>query len=229
MVKKRKPGGGRKPNPNKKVMFSTRLEPHVMAALKAGAEKWPGGNVSTFTERLINDGLREREEAARDPALRALLYMIARLSAYISGGAYETDDPGKSLLLARWRSDPFQFMAFKFAVIKLLNLLDEPAGELLPPPDFDEEIAKEYAQGFGTDHPLHNLFLQASKSPEAYGVLSLFLLWHQGRGAKPPSQQEDLRDFFEAAPDVGAVAEREFYAVPRARRELELKPTKSKG
>ena len=44
MTKTRK-RGGRPKNPNKKVMFSVRLEPYVMAALKAAAEKKFGGKI----------------------------------------------------------------------------------------------------------------------------------------------------------------------------------------
>ena len=101
MAKKRKPGGGRKPNPDKKVMFSLRLDPSVLANLKAAAKKWPGKKVSTFTEYLIDRGLREREEEDRDPALRALLYLIGQLADYLTGAQGWSDEWLKS----RWRNE----------------------------------------------------------------------------------------------------------------------------
>src|SRR5512139_1353371 len=110
--KKRRAGGGRKPNPNKKVMFSTRLEPEVAARLKAAATKWPGKNVSALTERLISDGLRELEDRTRDPTLRALNYWIGQLAEHISGGFYVPSGMGRAESLTAWRTDLYRFRAF---------------------------------------------------------------------------------------------------------------------
>lgn len=134
MAKKRKraPGGGRKPSPNKKVMFSTRLEPSVMAALKVGADTFPGKSVSAFAEFLIDKGLREREENARDPSVSAICFLISELAEYIR---WPKPDG--------WHSNPFLFRAFKIAVARLLDAL-EPRGEMQAPP-IDERI-EQYAK-----------------------------------------------------------------------------------
>src|SRR6478735_6366005 len=124
--RKRAPGGGRKPNPNKKVMFSTRLEPEVLAALKAGAETWPGKNISTFAEYLIDTGLHEREEARRDPALKALLFLIANLAERFSGVRFVSEAGVRLEKPTQWRTDLFYFRAFRFAIQRLLDTLEEP-------------------------------------------------------------------------------------------------------
>ena len=152
MVKKRKraPGGGRKPNPNKKVMFSTRLEPEVMAALKVAAQSWPGKNVSTFTEYLINNGLRERDEARRDPALQGLLFLIATLAERIAFANYAESKELRPKLQRLWRQDLLYFNAFKLAVRELLDALEKPPGTLTDEDD-PERIAFSIFQGFWRD------------------------------------------------------------------------------
>ena len=57
-----------------------------MAALKDGAETFPGRSVSAFTEVSYSKGLRERDEEERDPALKALLFMIGQLAEDITAG-----------------------------------------------------------------------------------------------------------------------------------------------
>ena len=128
---------------------------------------------STLTERLISDGLQEIEARERDPALRALLYMIARLAEYISGFSVT----GGS---TKWRTDQFQFVAFRSAVCRLLHLLEEPPGELLPIEGI-EEVLQDYVKPFPPDHPIREYFLRAGKDPEAYGSLSVHSFWHMGR------------------------------------------------
>jgi hypothetical protein len=177
VVKKRKraPGGGRKSNPNKKVMFSTRLEPHVLAALKAAAETWPGKNVSILTERLINDGLRKREEATRDPSLQALLFLIGQLAEHISGGIYEAD---KKLVMdktATWRTDLFKFRAFKVAIGKLLGAIPEPPSTMT-----DEQRMQaitETAEQFDAGPELFKLMMDTYMSPEAFGAKTFVDIW----------------------------------------------------
>jgi hypothetical protein len=232
MVKRRKPGGGRKPNPNKKVMFSTRLEPHVMAALKAGAEKWGAGkNVSAFTERLISDGLQDLEYKARDPALRGLIYFIAQLAEKISGpvvlrrlskefqSTSEAYYGGATNASDLWRTDPFHFIAFKVAVKKLLDALEEPPGEIRSPiPGAERQKAR-----FGTDE-LGERMRKGLSTPEEYGAFNFELLWEQSQRSSPFSDFE--RKLYRGG--FGEAFLRTLYTLPRALRDLELKPKTTK-
>lgn len=218
MVKRRKPGAGRKPNPNKKVMFSTRLEPDVMAALKAAAQTWPGGNVSTFTERLITDGLRERDEAARDRALRALNFMIGQLAERASGEFYiPVEKRSKS---QPWRTNLFRFRAFKLLVKKLLDALQEPAGEIGPLHSEEETraamgewgLSPEDAERFARE------MIENTKTPEAFASEEFANFWLLTTRKTPLNEAE--REIFQSP--IGESALREHYSLPRARADLDL-------
>ena len=219
--RKRAPGGGRKPNPNKKVMFSTRLEPHVMAALKEAAASWPGGNVSAFTEYLIERGLRERSERERDPALRGLLFMIAQLAERVSGGQYTPDADVRSYFQQEWRTDLFKFRAFKFAIGKLLDALEEPPGEIRPA--MTEEQAKDANKFFGTSPEFMKLMVEIYKSPESLGAHQFANLWTQVVKSDLPFTEAE-RKMMLKDPIFGRVMEREYYGFQRARKALELRP-----
>jgi hypothetical protein len=223
MVKKRKraPGGGRKPNPNKKVAFATRLDPGVMAALKAGVKTWPGENLSTFTEYLINKALREREDEDRNPAIRALNYFITLLAEKISGPVSVVWETGVTVppqgekrireLERRdaWRTDPFLFKAFKFAVKRLLDTLEEPPGEIRP-------------TVIPSSSNITERMRKALASPEEFGALRFDTLWEHSHhsGTLTDQQQRIVRDF----PTLGQDFMRRFYSLPKARSDLELKP-----
>jgi len=125
VARKRRPGAGRKPKPDKKVMFSVRLDPGVLAALRAGARTWPG-NVSTFTEFLLERALREREEERRDPKLRALLYFIAQIAEWSGAYGMTVTKELEKRLPKLWHTDRLSFRTFKVAVEELLHLMVEP-------------------------------------------------------------------------------------------------------
>lgn len=225
MAKKRKraPGGGRKPNPNKKVMFSTRLEPHVMAALKAGAETWPQKNISTFAEHLINKGLQEREEEARDPALKALLHVVAQLAERFSGvrlvsekGSHRLENP------TRWRTDLFYFRAFKFAVRRLLDALEEPPEN----PAADKMRMKAAAarlEKSGKRIEWQKAFIKNYESPERFAKWEFVKLWMNATRTDPLTERQ--RETFRKYPEIGRLIEREFYGLSQAFRDLQLKPS----
>lgn len=225
MVKKRKraPGGGRKPNPNKKVMFSTRLEPQVMAALKAAAETWPGKNVSILAERLINDGLRRRNEAERDPSLQALLFFIGQLAEHISGGIYEADKGRAAEKTATWRTDLFKFRAFKVAIGMLLSAIPEPPSTMT-----DEQRMQaitETAEQFDASPEVLQLMINTYKSPEAYGASTFVNIW-----ARAPSDRErEIAEIADENPRYGKIAESEFAARQALMLPAPNRKRKSKG
>jgi hypothetical protein len=214
VAKKRKPGGGRKPKPDKKVMFSLRLDPSVLANLRAAAKKWPGKNVSTFTEYLIDRALREREEEERDPALRALLYLIGQLADHITG-AVTPDIP--MWVRSGWRRSLFQFRALKVAVHKLLDDLEEPPGPL-----WKVEEAVEYAKKKGAEFPPDFLayYLETFKSPETRGATLLAEFYLQAQRTEPLTERE--RTEMLKSPAFRSIMERRIYGIPQALKALQL-------
>jgi NTP pyrophosphatase (non-canonical NTP hydrolase) len=78
--------------------------------------------------RVRSSFIRERDEA-RDPALRALYYLIAEVAEAVSF-PFPARPAG---LRPLWRSDPFLFEAFRLAVGELLDALKPTGRELKPP------------------------------------------------------------------------------------------------
>jgi hypothetical protein len=218
MAKKRKraPGGGRKPKPNKKLPFSTRLEPHILAALKAGAQTWPSQNVSEFAEHLIDRGLREREEAKRDPALRALLFVIANLADRFSGLMLVSKTGGRPKQPTRWRTDLFYFKAFKFAIQRLLDILEEPPKNQIADKIRLKEAAAKLEKSSGPPD-WKQRFIKIYESPERFGKLELSKLLHAATRADAFNEWERF------SPEVRRVIQREWYGLSKAFRDLELK------
>jgi hypothetical protein len=123
MIRKRAPGGGRKPRGAvpMRSQVNVRMPDGLRAELDAAARK-RGRNVSEeLLARLRSSFAREREHQ-RDPALRAWGFLISEVASY---SHFQTPN---------WHKNPWWFRAFKLAVIELLNAL-EPRGELRPPKD----------------------------------------------------------------------------------------------
>jgi hypothetical protein len=218
-----------------------------MAALKASAKTWPGENVSAFTEYLINKALRVREEEARNRSLRALNYFIAKLGEKIGSPVfYFTNDPAiigpppNSIPTRReqdkilhgyrlsdwWRTDPFRFRAFKAAVRKLLDTLEEPPGELRSPVPEHVREKVEFGEPWRTER-----MRKALRTPEEYGAFIFAELWAWSESSAtqwtPLSDLE--KQFHEEMPLWAKARLDQAYTLPKARGDLELKRGKSQG
>jgi hypothetical protein len=164
--------GGRPTKPGRKVMLSMRVEPHILAALKAGAKKAPGKNVSTFAEYLIDKGLRQRAEEKRDPALKALLHFIGQIAVWASGRFVMIEKQElHDRIPAFWRTDQLSFRAFKFAVRGLLDLIEEPPGDDPLAREGREKFLEVVGEAVGTSPDM---------SPERLGETILYALWFRG-------------------------------------------------
>ena len=205
-----------------------------MAALKDGAETFPGKSVSAFTEYLINKGLREREEEERDPALKALLFMIGQLAEDISGWGYTAKQflpaEKRNEHLCQWRTDPFKFKAFKVAVTTLLGWLDEPAGKMQSPIT-REQAEKEAALFAPGNQTVIKAIEKQAEDPEAFGNFRAAFLWRELRGLflEPGSEKHltRLKEILAKIPEFKKAWERQLYGLPQARRDLELPKAKS--
>src|SRR5262245_50715977 len=175
MKRKRAPGGGRKPKAGVSTSSLTfRIPDDLRRQLEA--EVTNGGVAKRLVWHLRRSFNRQREEE-RDPALSNLLFLISQLAEELSGGQLmKSADKDLRLHLQRqWRTDLFNFRAFKLAVRKLLDALEEPADKSADPDLTDEQrkrvtITEEDRERVAREHgggpEFIKLYLDAYKSPE---------------------------------------------------------------
>lgn len=208
---KRAPGGGRKPKGEFSDLtspLSFRMPASMRKQLEAARRK---SGRSTTQEMLwhLRNSLNENRRRARDPALQALLYLIAEAADGV------TCPVGMHVAGMRplWRSDPFLFRAFKLAVGKLLDAL-EPAGEIKPPESLE-------ITDWVVVHLFEPKFLRdAYQTPEALadfcaaGILQALI-------RTEPLKKSD--------PDITKGDSGFEYDMQRARRDLSVKPKGGKS
>jgi hypothetical protein len=151
MKRKRAPGAGRKPKVGLSTSSLTFRIPH---ALRKNLESQAAERGSSIAEALIwhlRRSLNRRREEERDPAMRALCFLISQIAKSTSPPAPGSDKSGV------WRSNPFFFAAFKLAVAQLLDALTPP-GEIIPP-----ELPGDLAEAKGTEAAD---FVEQYESPE---------------------------------------------------------------
>ena len=223
MKRKRAPGGGRKARAGPTSSLTFRIPDYMRKQLeREAAEK--GVNVSDRLLWHLRRSFNRQRDEERDPALQGLLVVIARLAEDVAGGEYVPDKDVRSQLRREWRTDLFQFRAFKFAVKKLLDTLEEP-----PPDEYElteeqrEQVARESAEHFGASPEFNTLFLSIHKSPEAMGGWVFGNLWKRFTHSHLPFTENEQRMMVEH-PVFGVAWEREFYDFQKARKALELKP-----
>lgn len=219
MKAKRKSGGGRKPRgpfSQNSAMMTVRMPNDLRDELERSAKK-KGWSLTQELLWRMRDSFNQEHDKRRDPALRALTFVIAQLAERVSGGMYAAHEETRRNQSKEWKTDPFRFSAFKFAVGRLLDEL-RPPGEIRSL--VDEENSKEAAEYFGMTDELAKLLEETHKTPEAYGAFAFRALWAQLKRATPLTQQE--REMSRRYPHFGEVIEREFYGFASARRDLQL-------
>jgi hypothetical protein len=223
MKRKRAPGGGRKARAGPTSSLTFRIPDDMRKQLEREAAEKEVNVSDRLLWHLRRSFNRQRDEE-RDPALQGLLVVIARLAEDVAGGEYVPDKEVRSQLRRGWRTDLFQFRAFKFAVKKLLDTLEEP-----PPDAYElteeqrEQFARESAEHFGAGPEFNTLFLSIHKSPEAMGSWVFGNLWKRFTHSHLPFTENELRMMVEH-PVLGVAWEREYYDFQKARKALELKP-----
>ena len=149
MAKNRRAGGGRKPKGDFSKLvapLSIRMPAEMRKQLEAAARA-NGRSLSQELLRRLRESFHRERDKARDPAMRALCFLMAETAHHAVGYHKIKPHPPKGLTLEEaalgeitleeipmfdWRSNPFFYRAFKIAFIKLLNAL-EPQGEIKPP------------------------------------------------------------------------------------------------
>ena len=215
MKLKRAPGGGRKPKIERTAPLSVRMPTEMRERLEATA-KAKGKKLSRELLWRMSESLNRDREQDRDPAMRALCFLIATLGEQITGGSYTADKSMRDKQIKEWRTDPFLFKAFKFAVIKLLDAL-EPPGEVRPP------IAEKEIKKFTNDPRKIKYLMMRIKSPKNFSAqeVSMVLMWLNSDYSMLDVHNLRLRH---RVPAVASRVKNELYGYIDARRDLELKP-----
>jgi hypothetical protein len=202
MKRKRAPGGGRKPKGEFSQLSST-LTIRIPDDMRKQLEDEAAAKGESMAQRLLwhlRQSFNRQHDRDRDPALHALLYMIGYLAENIS---LDSPTPPSRTY---WRTDWYAFVAFKSAVVMLLDVLEEPPE---PPPD------------------VHKRFKEMSKQAEerggyfpdnAYslGHREFDLLLDRARWTNPLSEAE--REYNRLFP----AREHDSYSLPKAWKALEL-------
>jgi hypothetical protein len=188
MAKKRKPGGGRKPKGDFSRLTSPltiRMPAEMRKQLEAAANK-SGKNVTQELLRRLQNSFNRDREKSRDPALRALCFLIAE----IAEGVVLPEPIRFPNAYPLWRSNPFLFRAFKLAVGKLLDAL-EPPGEIQAPVTLEPAEGVKIPLG-PLDQP--EFLLNKYVSPEALSNYVIADIWTALHGTTPAqTRYEEMR------------------------------------
>jgi hypothetical protein len=157
-VRKRKPGGGRKPGgefPGKSATFTTRIQPETRRALDEAAKaSRPKRSVSAVAEHLLKTGLQRPSGAPRNTALARA---VALLAENIEDGT------GKN-----WREDQWTGMALRYAVEALLYHYAPT-----PPPEGVPAVPSGIEQAAGK---MPSAFAEQYRTPPGFGHLRAYNL-----------------------------------------------------
>ena len=170
MLKKRKPGGGRKPKGDFSRLaspLSIRMPEKMRKKLKAAAS---ASGKSTTQELLgrLSESLSDPPELREDLQTRHLCYLIEKMTRPMRAPA-RADLGWKQT--RTWQNDKFLFLAFKAAISELLDRL-APAGEIDPDvPETLRLVARGTSGLRAEDAALYD-------TPEKYGHLTVQAFWH---------------------------------------------------
>jgi hypothetical protein len=213
--RRRAAGGGRKPRGDFSQLTSP-LSIRMPAEMRERLESSAGDNgrsVSQEVLRRIQESFHLDRDRARDPAMRALCFLIAQLAGEVAG---LTDPKGRPAF--DWRTDRFFFRAFKLAVAKVLDAL-EPSGEIRSPKDMFDNLDKN-EEGIR----IFEMVKATYETPEARADAAAKTLM-----SSLIQPHFDLDHFDEVAPNHKAKGLREHYGFIDARSALQIKSKAEKS
>jgi hypothetical protein len=208
--------------------LTVRITDDLRAELEAAARRRNRNLTDELIGRIRLSFAREHEQK-RDPATRALLFLISQLAEQV-----HMNSP------IEWHQNPFMFRAFKLAVARLLDAL-EPSGKIQTP---NEEVARAYfevARG-AKEKPAPVLakssqwFVDAHETPEKTAVVVADSILRLFFGGSPTLDEylPHLRDLAAKHPEneiyraLSDNVERDLYRMSDARRALQPKPKAQK-
>jgi hypothetical protein len=217
--RKRAPGGGRKPSgpfKHSAAQLTVRMPDDMRARLNAAAQKKGWSLSQELLWRLRVSFEKENYADHRDPATRALCFLIAEAAQRVHIG-----------IPVEWHRDPFLFKAFKLAVAALLDAL-EPAGSVKSPlPEFSNVLKPHEMQLIGDRWKTpETAAAEAAKST----LNSLLLPTRLAGDVRTRLQGLNFPEWPNVSEELIKEFESEFYVMANARRDLgidELKGSKS--
>jgi hypothetical protein len=187
----------------------------LRAELESKAQE-SGRSVSQELLRRLQDSFHRDRDRRRDPALRALCYLLAEIVEIVSDAAWAPPNARR-----QWQSDPFVFRATKLAFSKLLDML-EPKGEIRP--RFSE---KQIRAIWPAD--LVQQALAENESPVAKADFAAGFIWRRLHSPSPLSGEETelVRDASKGDAESIEVVRRKFenwaYGMSDAANDLKLR------
>jgi hypothetical protein len=181
--RKRAAGGGRKPRgefSQLTSLFAVRMPKDMRKQLESNAAERNQSVAQRLLWHLRQSFNREREKE-RDPALQGLLFMIGQLAERFGG---QKD----------WRTDLLYFRAFKLAVGKLLDEIEEPPGPMV----LGEGRQKELKERFHDSEVLKILTDVVYSSPESLAEFVFAPFWSQVEFSHRPlgyDERKMMRDY----------------------------------
>lgn len=221
--KKRRPGGGRKPQgevSGLRSVMSFRL-PTEMRDELAKAAQASGNSVTQEVLSRLGRSFKEDRKNYRDPATKALCFLFSDLAENTHMGT------------PNWRADPYLFRAFTVAVPKLLAALQPPGKPQTP------RLLKALLAALSTDDPMNKTksskamrerCARMMKSPEALAgvavdaTLSAFFRPSQRHKEWEPWREEidaKTAGFFS---EILRHQKNTYYGMEAAKRDLDPKP-----
>jgi hypothetical protein len=207
--RKRAPGGGRKPSgPFKQgaAQLTVRMPDDMRARLDAAARKKGWSLSQQLLWRLRVSFEKENHADHRDPATRALCFLIAETAQRVHIG-----------IPVEWHRNPFLFRAFKLAVASLLDAL-APAGAVESPlPEFSKVLEPRELQLIGDRWKTPET---AAAEAAKLTLTSLLLPAHDVEDVKTRLRGLNFPERPNLSEELIKEFEREFYVMANARRDL---------
>jgi hypothetical protein len=217
MIRKRKPGGGRKPKGSirgKSEVFTTRITPEVCKAIEREAES-SGRSISQAAEHLLRLGLGLEAKRRNDfRSLYAICFVIERLALGVADQWWK--DVGRhrqGVQFQQWLTDPFCYEAFAITVRFLLDEL-RPKGKIESPlSEIDRSLAEH-------KDPLIITFVKHTyESPD---LLAAYVFTHLFSQVSRPNRDFVNELYGETDDPVAGIFKAGFYGFEDAHRDLKL-------
>jgi hypothetical protein len=220
--RKRAPGGGRKPK-GEFASLAANLTVRMPNEMRTQLDRAAGKSGRSLAQELLwrlRLSFQRDSEKEREPAMRALCFIIAETARQIEGVHLTSGE--KEASLYHWRTDPFFYKAFRLAVGMILDALSPP-GELVKPGITPKDQVPE-----DEDRPAVDRWLKSYETPDARAAYVADAVLNSLRTAPAMSKSErEEQQQMLASFNVPPAFWREFYGMPNAARDLQLEKAKS--
>ena len=225
MKRKRAPGGGRKPKAgNSTSSLTIRIPDDMRERLEVEATAKNDSVAGVLLGHLRRSFNREAERE-REPAMRALCFLIAETAHQVVGLHVTNEDATRDEPQFSWRWSPFFYRAFKLAVGQILDAL-EPKGDIERPQIKMKLIGRNPEDQKKLDSFVTRL-MRSFESPEERANYAADYILNYSLGTIPQlSEKEREIERQHLSRMQSPSAWRQFYGMPDVAKDLMIKPTK---